>query len=121
MSAWLQKTPKGAHATNAELYNVGLPDINEDTAYLPVMLEEIGTVTQTGMGVAPLSWQEIQAWSVGTNQPITPNEGRALRMMSAAFAGVLNSSSELCPVDSGEVQQSMDMVNIHAMIAMAQK
>lgn len=121
MSAWLQKTPKGAHVTNAERYDAELPAIRDDSGHLPEMLEEMGMVTQTGMNVTPLGWQEIQAWSAQTMTPITPSECKALRMMSAAFAGVFNSSDENCPIDDSATQESIDMVNIRAMIAMAEK
>jgi hypothetical protein len=40
---------------------VPLPDIT-DFEYILVLLESAGTILQTGMGIAPLTWQELEAW-----------------------------------------------------------
>lgn len=48
-------------------------------------LAEIGMTEAAGMGVVPISWREIAAWSEMTGVVLDPWEARLLRQLSAAY------------------------------------
>lgn len=59
---------------------------------------EIGMTEATGMGPAPLSWREIEAWRRNTGVWIAPWEARLIRKLSLSYIGQLaRSESENCP------------------------
>lgn len=58
------------------------------------LLFEAGLVQQSGMGVAPLSWQEIQAWLATTSLQLTTWEKLTLKAMSEAYASEYNQASD---------------------------
>lgn len=61
-------------------------------------LVEIGMTQAGGMGPAPLSWSEIDAWRRITGIGISPMEGRLLRDLSIAYLGEMGrADSENCP------------------------
>lgn len=121
MLAWLGKKPKKSNLTNGELYpDLERPQVDDEVLYLTDFIEEIGIVINNGMGVSALTFTEIQAWSDLTAIEVTPQEAKMMRMMSAAYAGQVNSTDEDCPIDDDRVRESIDLVNIKAMIAMAQ-
>jgi hypothetical protein len=64
--AWLRATPEGQEKSRWTQYveqdvEVPLPNI-EGWEYLVSLLDNAGTILQTGMGVAPLTWQELESW-----------------------------------------------------------
>lgn len=120
MDAWMQKKPKDSSATNGERFDVHLPEIDQSVAHIPEILIELGTVMQGGMSASSLTFAEIESWARSFAFPLTPFEVKALKSMSSAFSSTLSSDSDICPMDDGLVRESIDMVNIQAMIAMAQ-
>lgn len=81
----------------------GIPDLGA-ARYLLDLLFEVGPVQSTGMGLGPLSWQEIMAFALATNEITEPWELRALRTMSEAYLAELDrGKSLLCiaPADRG--------------------
>lgn len=59
---------------------------------------EIGMVTNTGNGPAPLTWAEIEAWQRQTNIAQPPWEARLMRALSVAYVGEKGrAESENCP------------------------
>ena len=60
-------------------------------------LDELGWSGSTGMGPAPLSFQEIEAWSRLTKTPLEPWEALALRTASAAYVGQLGAGDLPAP------------------------
>lgn len=63
-----------------------------------VRLIEIGITETTGMGPAPLSWREIQAWQSATNVRLPPWETRLIRALSLAYMGEsAKAENENCP------------------------
>lgn len=61
-------------------------------------LIEIGITETTGMGPAPLSWREIEAWQHATNVRMAPWEARLIRQLSIAYiAQGRKAESENCP------------------------
>lgn len=64
-----------------------MPEISEAAGYLVALLHSAGVASPTGMGLAGLSWQEIEAWArcndyVGI---LTPKEYRAVYTLSRAY------------------------------------
>lgn len=105
--------------TNGERFDVELPYVEDEVLHLTDFIEEIGFVSNNGMGVSAVTFSEIRDWAELTEIELTPSEARALRMMSAAYAGQINSSDDSCPISDESTRESIDMVNIQAMIAMA--
>lgn len=61
-------------------------------------LVEIGLNEVAGMGVAPISWQTIDAWCNRTGVDLPPWEARLLRKLSIAYvAEGRRAESENCP------------------------
>lgn len=121
MLAWTHQTPKGGSVTNGVRYGVGLPDIDEGCSHLAEMLEQMGVVIQTGTGIVPLTFGEIESWSRLTRFEVKPSEARSIRQMSSAYANTFNTEDAPCPIeDDDSIRESIDMVNIQALIAMAQ-
>lgn len=61
-------------------------------------LIEIGITETNGMGPAPLSWREIDAWQRSTAVRLQPWEARLIRKLSLAYiAEGRRSESETCP------------------------
>lgn len=46
---------------------------------------ELGMVEATGMGSAPLSWQEIRAWQDNVGVRLSPWQARMMRSLSIAY------------------------------------
>jgi hypothetical protein len=61
-------------------------------------LIEIGITENSGMGPAPLSWREIQAWQQNVSVRLAPWEARLIRSLSLTYLGQLGrAESESCP------------------------
>lgn len=61
-------------------------------------LLEMGITQAAGMGAAPLSWTEIDAWARRTFIDIGPWEGRLLRRLSVEYLGESRrAEDETCP------------------------
>lgn len=72
---------------------VPLPDLG-DASYLMNLLSEAGMISQTGMGIAPLTWTEIRSWLECTQLELSTWELITLREMSCAYAGEYSSASD---------------------------
>lgn len=55
-----QQKSRWAQYTEREI-EIPLPEIEGYEHLLP-LLESAGTILQTGMGIAPLTWQELESW-----------------------------------------------------------
>lgn len=62
--------------------------------YLAEYLTDAGPVSAGGMGVAPLSYSEIDAWARTTATPLQPWEAQMLRRLSRAYAASLRASED---------------------------
>lgn len=99
--AWLHATPKPDPATRrgkTEPEEPRLSRIDDMTRHkIPVQMPpnpaphitdrllEIGLTEAAGMGAAPLSWREIDAWCSRTAVDLDPWEARLLRKLSVAY------------------------------------
>lgn len=57
----------------------------------------MGWASHTGMGYAPLSFAEIEAWARLTQTRVLPWEALALRQASAAYVGQLHAGDGGAP------------------------
>ena len=84
------------------------------------LFHSAGTATQTGMGLVPLSWQEIESWVVcnGLEESVTPWELSVVRKMSEAYASeYAQASSPSRPMPyRGVVEEDIDRDAIAAKV-----
>jgi len=55
---------------------------------------EVGRVGYSGMGVTPLTWQEIDSWASTTSLQLPVWERLAIHEMSMAYVGEYNQASD---------------------------
>lgn len=99
--AWLHAVPEGQkksrmatlRAANDDQPSLKLPDVGEG-AYIVGMVHEAGLVSSSGMGVVPLSWQEIDAWIRVTESVPQLWERLLIRELSEAYVAEFNQASE---------------------------
>lgn len=77
-----------AEVVPQETQEIPFPELPDGAEYLVSLFHSAGTATQTGMGLVPLSWQEIEAWvrCTGIEEMVTPWELETVRRMSEAYA-----------------------------------
>lgn len=111
--AWLHATPKppegSRRAKNADGAKISRLDQMKKDGITPKMppnpaphiiarLIEIGITETTGMGPAPLTWREIDAWCRRTRVDLPPWEARVIRQLSLAYiAEGRRAENESCP------------------------
>ena len=112
--AWLNATPKpdprsrrgkaAEHVTrNSRIDDLKRQKITPQMPPNPAphmidRLIEIGLTEAAGMGSAPLSWREIDAWCARTRVDLPPWEGRLIRRLSIAYLAESRlAESETCP------------------------
>ncbi len=64
-TAWLNATPTGSDKPRREYYSTAqqeLVDLDEYEQHIIKLWREVGSVSQSGMGVAPLVWGEVIEW-----------------------------------------------------------
>jgi len=107
--AWLAATPKPPAGSSREKRGLGAKisraeQMKKDKITpqmppnpMPHIIErliEIGLTEPAGMGMAPLSWQTIAAWSDLTGVALSPWEARLLRHLSTAYLGEFNRAGD---------------------------
>lgn len=94
-------------AMKAQDKPVRLPD--SPAPYLTDWLFEIGPASATGMGDAPLSWQEMEAWQELTGIELDAWEARTLRRLSRAFIDQRHEAKKAdCPEPFGPTRIAPD-------------
>lgn len=99
--AWLHATPKPADGTRRAQEGAKVSKLSRldqlKKERVPVLmppnpaphiverLVEIGLTEAAGMGVAPLSWREIEAWCGRTAVDLAPWEARLIRKLSVEY------------------------------------
>lgn len=121
-TAWYAATPEGGKLSRMELMKnpvvfqedednpaivnleeaqeIPFPEIPEGAEYLVSFLHSAGTATQTGMGLVPLSWQEIESWAYcsGLQESLSVWELEVIKILSDTYASQYSkSSSKNCP------------------------
>lgn len=99
--AWLHATPEGSKKSRMEQYKaldensnfLKFPEVSR-AEYLVYLLFEAGLVSENGMSVSSLSWQEIESWLNTTQLNLTIWEKLCIKQMSEAYAGEYNRASD---------------------------
>lgn len=69
-----------------------LPD-TDDAAYMIALFHEAGPMSTNGMGVVPITWQEMESWLRTTERELSVWEKLTLREMSEAYVAEFNKAS----------------------------
>lgn len=99
--AWLHAVPEGSKKSRLASFTdeggessfLELPDL-EDAAYIVPLLREAGLMSSNGMGVVPVSWQEIESWLRCTELQLTVWEKLTIRELSEAYVSEFNIASK---------------------------
>ena len=103
MLGWLHATPEKRQETRYRDYvnrNKSEPPMPgvECGEHLIDYLQEVGPAYHGGMGLSPVPFFEIDAWSRMTCTLLTPWEAQALRMLSTEYVGSMNDAKKPnCP------------------------
>jgi len=107
--AWLAAVPKPPAGSNREKIGTGAKISRAEQMkkkrispkmppnpmpHLVQRLIEIGLTEPAGMGMAPISWQTLAAWSTMTGVTLSPWEARLLRNLSTAYLAEFNAAGE---------------------------
>lgn len=77
--------------------------------YLIAHLYEMGLVLPLGMGIAPLTFGEIESWQRATGKQLQPWETSLLRKLSAAYVTEAHAAEKIeTPPPYGAQAQSFD-------------
>lgn len=98
--AWLNATPEGSKKSrlkefreadeNANLLN--LPE-TEGASHLISYLMEAGIAMSNGMGITPITWQEMESWLRVTELPLSTWEKLMLRELSETYVNEYSQAS----------------------------
>jgi hypothetical protein len=99
--AWLNATPDGSKKSRLKSFKeqdedhnlLNLPEI-VGASHLLSYLMEVGVAMSSGMGLMPLSWQEIDSWLRVTELPLTTWEKIVLRELSETYVNEYSQASE---------------------------
>lgn len=99
--AWLNATPKPDERTKRAKNSEGRPTISRleqmkrdkiplqmppnPAPHIVDRLVEVGLSEAAGMGIAPLSWQSLNAWQLATGVVLAPWEARLIRRLSVEY------------------------------------
>lgn len=91
--AWLHAVPEGSKTSRLKSFNdkdddsafLQFPEL-DGSGYLVNLWQEAGLIMSNGMGVVPLTWQEIESWLRVTELQLTVWEKLTIREMSEAYA-----------------------------------
>lgn len=135
--AWLHATPKPDPETRRgkiepdeprlsridELVRCKIPVLMppNPAPHITDWLIEIGLTEAAGMGAAPLSWREIEAWCSRTVVDLEPWEARLLRKLSVAYlAEGRKAESENCPppwrAEVTQRERDVEAANLRALL-----
>lgn len=70
-----------------------MPEV-EEAEYLLKYWHDAGTVGQGGMGITPLSWQEIRAWRLERTLRLEDYEITAIRALSCDYVSEYHAGTE---------------------------
>jgi hypothetical protein len=82
--------------------------------YLVNYLKELGSCLQTGMGLIPLTWQEIESWQRQNGLTLMAWEVKALRLASMAHVSQVSLSADPnCPPPNKPVERDPNKLAKH--------
>lgn len=91
--------------------NIAPPMPPNPAPHFTAWLVEIGITEAAGMGAAPLSWREINAWCEGTCLRLQPWERRLLRTLSVEYLAEsrrAESENSPAPYHTGPDQRAIE-------------
>jgi hypothetical protein len=100
--AWLHAVPEGSKKSRLTALKdssgddsvfLQFPEL-DGAGYLVALLQEAGLVMSNGMGVIPITWQEIDSWLRVTELELSVWEKLTIREMSEAYAAEFSKSSD---------------------------
>lgn len=118
--AWLHAAPEGSKKSRLTVFKeqggdssfLQLPEI-DGAEYMVSLLHEAGLMSGTGMGIIPLTWQEIEAWLRTTELRLSIWEKLTIKEMSEAYVSEFNKASTkdatapyVAPVDIEQVDRT---------------
>jgi hypothetical protein len=82
--------------------------------YLVNFFRELGSCLQTGMGLVPLTWQEIESWQRQNGIELKVWEVKALKLASIAHVSqVALSADPNCPPPNRPVERDQEQLAKH--------
>lgn len=114
---WLHTIPEKKEQTRfeqliSEEKEVLFPYLNCE--YLFEFLMSMGAVSHSGMGIAPLSWQEIESWQTQHGILLKPWELSIIRKASAIYVEQVQLAGKAdCPPPGKVVEQEPDKLAQH--------
>jgi hypothetical protein len=108
--AWLQATPEKEKQSRMEIFKsrdenhplLNLPPL-ESHSYIIEWLFDVGPGMSFGLGLCPLTYQEINAWAVGIS--INPWERTMLKNLSSEYVSWSNKATKKdCPIPYAETE-----------------
>jgi hypothetical protein len=88
--------------------------------YLVDYWKDAGCGLFGGMGITPLTSEEVLAWQNGTHTPLSPWEFQAVLEISRAYAGFLQTAREAdCPPPYGATVAEVDREKVGDRLAAA--
>lgn len=73
---------------------VPMPPISEPASALIGHLMEVGPAMSGGMGLAPLTFAELQAYQQAAGYELTPGEARTLRRLSQVYVSGVSEAED---------------------------
>ena len=70
-----------------------MPDL-EEASYLLSYWHDAGTCSVGGMGISPLTWQEIRAWRLENEMSLDGFEIKAIRLLSSEYVSEYHAASD---------------------------
>lgn len=98
--AWLNASPEGSKKSRLEAFKARGDDSSflefpkiEGAEYMVALFQEAGVMQSNGMGVIPLTWQEIESWLRTTELDLSVWEKLTIREMSEAYVAEFTKAS----------------------------
>lgn len=71
-----------------------MPKVSDEALYLISLLDEIGATMQTAMGICPMTWQELNSWSVISGVYLTYWELALIKELSYEYTAELSNATD---------------------------
>jgi hypothetical protein len=114
---WLNTVPDKKDESRLDTFQreekvIYLPEVT--AMYLINYLFEVGPCSQDGMGMAPISWQELESWQRQTGIELQQWELLALKIASKEYVSQTNISHKAdCPPPGKILEQEPHKVASH--------
>jgi hypothetical protein len=117
-SGKLSLTPEEDEAAQA-LLEIHLPKIYPAYDFLRGLFFDMGQATSTGMGIVPISWEELRAFRLENDLDLGVWERQTLKKMSEAYCAEYSLGTEPGRPAPYAVKKDEDEVNVDEELAKA--